>query len=487
MPATVGPTRSGGRPGEHSSDPLIRRPVARPGYRVRVTELVGRARELADVEARLAATRGGSGALVLVEGEAGAGKTAFADEVNRRARAAGHATAWGSCLEGEPSAPFRPWLQILRAIGAGGIDLDEPADASVTRYRRFDAVLDALRDRAVGTGLLLVLDDLHDADLGSLRLLQHVASEAADLPLVLLALARAEEAGADRHEMLAAVGRERGAHRIWLGALADEEVAELATRAAVRPLDAATLRAIGERSGGNPLFAMELARLAGSGKRLPRGIRETIGRRLSGFPRAPGPCSGRRPCTGGSSTRLPSPRRGSWPDPRWSRGWVRPWTPECGGGRPAARAAVDVAADPGAHVRRARRGPAGPGRRADGRGPGPGSARRARGGRLLPPHLRRGARAADRRGVRAGGASGARVHRAGPVPGPHLARECAGAHGPDRRGASDVAVARTTPGRVPAARAGVDRGDGRERGRLRRARGPGRGRTRSCCRSPTGR
>ena len=251
---------------------------------MRVTELVGRARELADVDGWLAATRGRSGSLVLVEGGGGVGKTAFADAVTRRARAAGHATAWGSCREGEGAAPFRPWLQVLRAIGAESTGLDEPADASVTRYRRFDAVLDALRNRATGEGLLLVLDDLHAADLGSLRLLQHVASDAADLPLVLLALFRAGEAGADRAALLAATGRERGARRVRLGALADEEVAELAVRAAAHPLDAATLRVIGERSGGNPLFVVELARLASSGERLPRGIRETIGRRLDGLP-----------------------------------------------------------------------------------------------------------------------------------------------------------------------------------------------------------
>jgi DNA-binding CsgD family transcriptional regulator len=265
---------------------------ALPGidYGMRV-DLVGRSRELADMDRWLAAARPGAGAqptgsVVLADGEAGAGKTVFGDAVTRRARAAGYATAWGSCVEGEGGEPFRPWLRVLRTLGADGCRLDEPADASVSRYRRFDAVLDAARGRAAVAGLLIVLDDLHAADLGSLRLLQHVATAAVDLTLVVLALLRPADAGADRDEVLGAVARERGARRLRLGALAGDEVEELAIRAAGRRLDAATLRAIGERSGGNPLFVVELARLAGTGAALPRGVRETIGRRLDRLPAA---------------------------------------------------------------------------------------------------------------------------------------------------------------------------------------------------------
>jgi predicted ATPase len=78
--------------------------------------LVGRDRELADFDRRLAAARAGSGALVLVQGEAGAGKTALAHAVARRARAAGLLVAWGACLEGEGAPPYRPWTQILREL-----------------------------------------------------------------------------------------------------------------------------------------------------------------------------------------------------------------------------------------------------------------------------------------------------------------------------------------------------------------------------------
>jgi hypothetical protein len=79
--------------------------VQEPGF-------VGRTRELADLDRRLAAARSGQGSLVLVEGEAGAGKTAQAQALVARVRGTGVQVAWGGCLEGEGAAPYRPWVQL---------------------------------------------------------------------------------------------------------------------------------------------------------------------------------------------------------------------------------------------------------------------------------------------------------------------------------------------------------------------------------------
>lgn len=69
-------------------------------------DLVGRGRELGLLDRRLSAARAGEGGLVLVEGEAGAGKTAPAHALSGRARRAGMRVAWGACLEGAGTAPY---------------------------------------------------------------------------------------------------------------------------------------------------------------------------------------------------------------------------------------------------------------------------------------------------------------------------------------------------------------------------------------------
>ncbi|MEV6866349.1 BREX system ATP-binding domain-containing protein [Streptosporangium subroseum] len=255
--------------------------------------LVGREREMTDLERRLAAAGAGNGALVLAEGDAGAGKTALARSLVRRARKAGMRVAWGACLEGEGAAPYRPWAQVLRDVGKPGFPLLDPAVGEArSRFQLFDDVIEVLRTVSEERGLLVVLDDLHWADVPSMRLLQAVASAVADSRLLVVGLYRGRETFpyAELGGVLRAILRERAAAQVTLGGLAPDEVAQLVARALGRPADRALLRAVQERSEGNPLFVLELLRLAdGSGRLeagLPGGIREVIGRRLDRLPPA---------------------------------------------------------------------------------------------------------------------------------------------------------------------------------------------------------
>src|SRR5688572_3577510 len=94
--------RHGRHPWKHSSRYSLRPARASDvglGWAVDDEGLVGRGRELAELTRRLEAARAGNGGLVLVEGDAGAGKTALANSVVRRARQAGMRTGWGACLE----------------------------------------------------------------------------------------------------------------------------------------------------------------------------------------------------------------------------------------------------------------------------------------------------------------------------------------------------------------------------------------------------
>jgi DNA-binding CsgD family transcriptional regulator len=253
--------------------------------------LVGRDRQLGDLDRDLIAARVGNGRVVLVEGDAGAGKTALAHTVVERARQAGMQAVWGGCLEGAGAAPYRPWVQVLRRLAHSESLLGDPAaDESGSRFRVFDRVVEVLRTASVERGLLVVIDDLHWADVPSMRLLQSVAAVVADCRMLVLGLYRGQEAFpyAEWADVLRAVERERATARVILGGLAPGDVAELMTRTlGHRPSDA-LLRTVQERSEGNPLFVLELVRLVeasgGVAGQLPGSIREVIGRRLDRVP-----------------------------------------------------------------------------------------------------------------------------------------------------------------------------------------------------------
>lgn len=77
------------------------------------TLFVGRAAELARLGQRLRGARAGHGAVVLLEGEAGIGKTRTLEELAETARAEGATVLWGRCYEGEAARPYGPFAEAL--------------------------------------------------------------------------------------------------------------------------------------------------------------------------------------------------------------------------------------------------------------------------------------------------------------------------------------------------------------------------------------
>jgi DNA-binding SARP family transcriptional activator len=171
-----------------AQDPQLdaeRREHTRPAAagRSAAAPLVGRDAELALLDAGLADALAGRGRLFVVVGPPGAGKTQLADEVASRAKGHGAAVRWGRGWDGGDAPAYWPWRQAIR---------DLPAHDGLERFEFFTQVTDTLRKVAGAQPLILVLDDLQAADDDSLSLLEFVASEVAEMPVLLVALAREE-------------------------------------------------------------------------------------------------------------------------------------------------------------------------------------------------------------------------------------------------------------------------------------------------------
>ena len=293
-----------------------------------VAALVGRQRELAELLGALDAVTRGHGTLWLLEGEPGIGKTHLAAALSEHARAAGFTVLWGRCWEDGGAPAFWPWTQILRdlvdaRLNATQGDVHEPLLTRVAsivpelaaapaesgaepttdqgRFALFDAVTTILRQAAASSPLLLVFDDVHAADLDSLRLLQFVARDLPHGRIAMVATYRAADARrSGTGTLLARMGRD--GRVLPLRGLTEAEVGEFVEQIAGEPARTAVIRTVHQATQGNPLFVDSITHLLVAEQRLqlvqpesampgergragslplPPNIREAIGMRLA--------------------------------------------------------------------------------------------------------------------------------------------------------------------------------------------------------------
>ncbi len=254
--------------------------------------LLGRGVETAALEAAAhTALRAGRFTLALLSGEAGAGKSALAGDLAGRLGAAGWTTARGRVPEGAAAPAGWPWTEALAELGLPvgelGAAPDGPGggDPVALRLRRRRWVGDRLAALAArGRPLLLVLDDLHWADEESLDLLAGLATAPPAAPVLVVGTYRDTEVPPLLGEFLGRAARAEPV-RVRVGGLAEGPVRDLVAAVSGRDVDAATARAVRRRSGGNPFFVRELARLyaadgAAALSGVPAGVRDLVRARL---------------------------------------------------------------------------------------------------------------------------------------------------------------------------------------------------------------
>jgi tetratricopeptide (TPR) repeat protein len=294
---------------------------------------VGREAELRQLQSAFDAATSGQGSLTMVVGEPGIGKTALCEQLATYVSLRKGQVLVGHCYEeGSLSLPYLAFVEALRAyaqtcdvnrlrkeLGPGAPDVARivsevrerlriqprpKGDPEEERYRLLQAVSDFLGSAAAAKPLLIVLEDLHSADRGTLEMLGHVARNLGDKRLLLVGTYRDIEV--DRtHPLSAALAELRrlpAFGRILLRGLNADEVRRMLSGIAGQDVPWGLAEAVHRQTEGNPLFVQEVVRyLAEEGiierdkgrwraksdtpveMRIPDGLRDVIGKRLSGL------------------------------------------------------------------------------------------------------------------------------------------------------------------------------------------------------------
>jgi DNA-binding SARP family transcriptional activator/tetratricopeptide (TPR) repeat protein len=238
--------------------------------------LIGRHSELEQFKRLLADAGRGGGRTVLVSGPPGVGKSAQLEWVSQRAGRAGWRVGQGIAAAVEGAWPYAPVLDALADLcrrhptlldGLGDTYRQEIERALAgaeltwsgegTHQRLFVAAAELLRLAAAGTGLLLAMDDMHEADEASLRLLHYLARSITGERALIVVGHR--EGGRRVEQIKGSLLRRNLAVHVPLRPL-DRQGTDALVRAHIADVSTPTLDHIWEVSGGLPFAVVEMAR-----------------------------------------------------------------------------------------------------------------------------------------------------------------------------------------------------------------------------------
>ena len=293
------------------------------------TPFVGREGERAELRRCLNQVTRGRGALVMIGGEPGVGKTRLAEEVLLEARQRGLLSLTGHCYEMEGAPPYIPFVETLEATARivpeeafrealgdaapevarlmPGLrrlfpDIPPPLELPPEQERRylFNSVQEFLERAAGVQPLFLVWEDLHWGDDATLLLLQHIAQRLHEVPMLIVGTYRELELDVGRPlaRALEELLRQRLAHDLPLKRLPESDVMAMLRALSGQEPPAPLVQEVFRETEGNPFFVEEVFKhLAEEGKLfdeqgrwrpdlgireldVPRGVRLVIGRRL---------------------------------------------------------------------------------------------------------------------------------------------------------------------------------------------------------------
>ena len=252
---------------------------------------VGRASELAALVDALADQRVRA---VLVSGEAGIGKSRLVAEFTSRV-GAGALVLVGHCPElGEGGVPFAPFIAILRSLqrqlGTGELAALLPQDPAIGRWlpelamrssaeapvhdpmRLSGEILSLLEQLALTRRVILVLEDLHWADISSRELLAFLVGNLAQDGVMLVGTYRPTSAE-QLQRLVAELRRQRKVKVISPPPLTRHEVGRQLAALLDREPDPNLITRVADRSAGNPLFVEAISR---SPEQLPAELTDLL-------------------------------------------------------------------------------------------------------------------------------------------------------------------------------------------------------------------
>ncbi|MFF5291194.1 helix-turn-helix transcriptional regulator [Paractinoplanes globisporus] len=279
--------------------------------RRRLSPLVGRHAELAEVSAAWDDVCQGQAAGFLISGEAGVGKTRLVQECIERVLSQGGQILAGSSFRiSSGGLPYGPILDALRRLlrdrdaeslaalaGPRFAILDQmfwpehpeayktpDGDAGLRQARLFDLFLALLGQLAEEAPVLLVVEDVHWAEQSTLDLLSFLTVALRRERVLLLVTYRDDEPAAGPLPA-ALVELLRGVFmsHLPLAPLGTGDLGLLLTQLAGNPLPTVLVEEIADRSGGNAFFAEELFEARGLGGEVPARLRDVVLLRVAAF------------------------------------------------------------------------------------------------------------------------------------------------------------------------------------------------------------
>ncbi len=297
----------------------------------RLTPLVGRDGEQADLRRAVDGALAGHGGLAVVAGEAGVGKSRLVSEIGAEAAARGMRVLTGHCVEMDSVPPYLPYVEMIeQAISSprsplalhealGDVapeiariapalrrvfpDIAQPVELPPELARRYlwNSFREFVARGAQTQPLLLVLEDLHWADESTLLLTEYLAPLLSEMPVLIIGTYRDDEIDASHplSHVIGRLGRRRLIDRISLRRLSFGDVRTMVEAMVGQPPPEGLVRVIDSETEGNPFFVEELyLHLAESGvlsdergrvradlkvdeASVPESIRLVIGERLS--------------------------------------------------------------------------------------------------------------------------------------------------------------------------------------------------------------